>query len=135
MTCQELLTAVEYNIPIKVLILNNNVQGMVRQWQDLFYDKRHSATDMKNPSFKGLAEGMGAKGLQITKASELESVMAEFIAYNDGPVVLDAICAKQQHVYPMVRSMPLLLFLPAPACVVVALRRRRLLKAAPSITR
>ena len=103
MTCQELLTAVEYNIPIKVLVLNNNVQGMVRQWQDLFYDKRHSATDMKNPSFKGLAEGMGAKGLQITKASELESVMAEFIAYNDGPVVLDAICAKQQHVYPMVR--------------------------------
>ena len=105
MTCQELLTAVEYNIPVKILVINNNVQGMVRQWQDLFYDKRHSATDMSNPSFKGLAEGMGAKGLQIRTADELEDVMAEFIGYKDGPVVLDAICEKQQHVYPMVRCV------------------------------
>ena len=105
MTCQELLTAVEYNIPVKILVINNNVQGMVRQWQDLFYDKRHSATDMSNPSFKGLAEGMGAKGLQIRTADELEDVMAEFIGYKDGPVVLDAICEKQQHVYPMVRCL------------------------------
>ena len=95
MTCQELLTAVEYNVPIKVLVLNNHCQGMVRQWQDLFYSERHSMTSMHSasspaaatpearahraaaadPCFKGLAEGMGAKGLACSSADDLESTM------------------------------------------------------------
>lgn len=104
MTCQELLTAREYNIPVKILILNNRTQGMVRQWQDLFYDKRYSATNMDNPSFKSLAMGMGVKGIRCEHASDLKGAMAEFLAYNDGPVVLDAVCSKDEHVYPMVPS-------------------------------
>ena len=141
MTCQELLTAVEYNVPIKVLVLNNHCQGMVRQWQDLFYSERHSMTSMHSasspaaaapearahraaaadPCFKGLAEGMGAKGLACSSADDLESTMvgragrgpagsavalrapqAEFLAYDDVPIVLDAVCTRDEHVYPMV---------------------------------
>eukprot|EP00948_MAST-09A_sp_MAST-9A-sp1_P003565 g3565.t1 len=102
MTCQELLTAVQYNIGVKVLVLNNNFQGMVRQWQDLFYDKRYSQTEMFNPCFAELANAMGAKGLKVSREEDLEQVLEEFIAYDDGPVVLDAVCEKDEHVYPMV---------------------------------
>lgn len=101
MTGMELLTAVEYNIGVKVLILNNHFQGMVKQWQDLFYEERYSGTPMKNPCFANLAEAMGAKGLRLEKDVDLERVMKEFIEY-DGPVVLDAVCEKDEHVYPMV---------------------------------
>lgn len=101
MTCQELMTAREYNIPIKVLVLNNSTQGMVRQWQDLFYDKRYSATNMDNPSFKEMADGMGVKGIRCDYAADLPEKMAEFLAYK-GPVVLEAMCSKDEHVYPMV---------------------------------
>eukprot|EP00924_Labyrinthula_sp_SR-Ha-C_P000379 maker-scaffold_25-snap-gene-5.56-mRNA-1 protein AED:0.02 eAED:0.02 QI:97/1/1/1/1/1/3/187/628 len=102
MTGMELLTAVEFNIPVKILILNNNFQGMVKQWQDLFYENRYSGTIMHNPDFAVLAESMGAKGLSLSKETDIEAVMKEFIEYNDGPVVLDAICEKDEHVYPMV---------------------------------
>ena len=62
MTCQELLTAAEYNIGIKVLILNNNFQGMVKQWQDLFYEEDSARQKMCNPRFDVLADAMGCKG-------------------------------------------------------------------------
>jgi len=104
MTMTELATAAQYNIPVKVLILNNSFQGMVRQWQDLFYDERHSHTEMFNPDFVKLAESMGCKGLRATTDEELDAVMPEFINYRDGPIVLEAVTMKTEHVYPMVAA-------------------------------
>merc|ERR1719263_862950 len=102
MTLMELLTAVEYNIPVKVLILNNHFQGMVRQWQDLFYDQRYSATKMHNPCFAEVATAMGAKGLKCDKVEDMDAVFREFLSHKGGPVVLDLICEVEEHVYPMV---------------------------------
>jgi acetolactate synthase-1/2/3 large subunit len=101
MTGMELVTAAQYNIGVKVLILNNEFQGMVKQWQDLFYSGRYSATRMKNPDFVKMAEAMGCKGLRVTDVTNLESVIKEFLAC-PGPVVLDARVCKKEHVYPMV---------------------------------
>ncbi|CAG8532881.1 3867_t:CDS:2, partial [Cetraspora pellucida] len=102
MTGMELATAVQYKIGVKVLILNNDFQGMVKQWQDLFYEERYSQTEMVNPDFVKLAESMGAKALRIRTEEELPDKMAEFLEYNDGPIVCDAIIEKHEHVYPMV---------------------------------
>ncbi|KAJ3154281.1 Acetolactate synthase, mitochondrial [Geranomyces variabilis] len=101
MTGMELMTARQFNIGVKVLILNNDFQGMVKQWQDLFYDKRYSGTTMHNPDFVKLAESMGCKGLRARTMEELPAVMAEFLA-TDEPVILDAVVCKHEHVYPMV---------------------------------
>ncbi|KAG0269699.1 Acetolactate synthase, mitochondrial [Linnemannia exigua] len=100
MTGMELATAAQYNIGVKVLILNNDFQGMVKQWQDLFYEERYSATQMFNPDFVKLAEAMNIKGLRATSMEDLPGAMAEFLAH-DGPVVLEAKVCKRQHVYPM----------------------------------
>ena len=104
MTMTELATAAQYNIPVKVLILNNSFQGMVRQWQDLFYDERHSHTEMFNPDFVKLAESMGCKALRATTDEELDAVMPEFVNYRGGPIVLEAVTLKTEHVYPMVAA-------------------------------
>eukprot|EP00123_Amoebidium_parasiticum_P014267 comp22417_c0_seq1/m.33564 comp22417_c0_seq1/g.33564 ORF comp22417_c0_seq1/g.33564 comp22417_c0_seq1/m.33564 type:complete len:665 (-) comp22417_c0_seq1:554-2548(-) len=101
MTMQELLTAAEYNIGIKVLVLNNHFQGMVKQWQDLFYDERYSATKMFNPDFAKVAEACGMKGLRIDRHEDIRPVLEQFLAC-DGPVVLDAHVERDEHVYPMV---------------------------------
>ncbi|KAG0287928.1 Acetolactate synthase, mitochondrial [Linnemannia gamsii] len=100
MTGMELATAAQYNIGVKVLILNNDFQGMVKQWQDLFYEERYSGTQMFNPDFVKLAEAMNIKGLRATSMEDLPGAMAEFLAH-DGPVVLEAKVCKRQHVYPM----------------------------------
>ena len=101
MTCQEMLTAAEYNIGVKILVLNNNFQGMVKQWQDLFYDERHSGTPMHNPCFANLADAMGCTGLKLDKPEDIPEVITKFLEC-EGPVVLDAIVQKEEHVYPMV---------------------------------
>ncbi|KAI9477851.1 MAG: large subunit of biosynthetic type acetolactate synthase [Benjaminiella poitrasii] len=101
MTAMELATAAEFNIGVKVLLLNNSFQGMVKQWQDLFYNERYSSTTMKNPDFVKLAEAMGVKALRVTKASELQQKMHEFLAH-DGPVLLDAVVCKHEVLFPMV---------------------------------
>ncbi|KAI8924557.1 thiamine diphosphate-binding protein [Entophlyctis helioformis] len=101
MTGMEMMTARQFNIGVKALILNNDFQGMVKQWQDLFYDKRYSGTVMRNPDFVKFAESMGCKGLRIRTKDELPDVMAEFLATKE-PVILDAIVEKHEHVYPMV---------------------------------
>lgn len=103
MTAVELITAVQYNIGVKVLLLNNNFLGMVKQWQDLFYDERHSQTKMFNPDFALLAESMGAKGLRLDKQEDIPKVIDEFLR-TEGPVLLNAIVEKDEHVYPMVPS-------------------------------
>jgi acetolactate synthase-1/2/3 large subunit len=101
MTAMEMVTAAQYDIPAKSIILNNDFQGMVKQWQDLFYDERYSHTEMHNPDFVALTDAMNCKGFRCTKAEDLPQVMADFLAH-DGPAVLDALVEKHEHVYPMV---------------------------------
>lgn len=103
MTLYELATAVEHNIPVKVAIMNNNFLGMVRQWQQLFYDKRYSYSNMKpgNPDFVKLAESYGALGLRAKTPDELDQVLKQGLEYN-GPVVMDIVVAEQENCYPMV---------------------------------
>jgi acetolactate synthase-1/2/3 large subunit len=101
MTLPELATAVEQNLPVKVVLLNNRFQGMVRQWQELFFDKRYSATRMKNPDFAGLADAFGAKGLRITEKADVPDGVRELLK-TEGCVVADFHVEPEENVYPMV---------------------------------
>jgi acetolactate synthase-1/2/3 large subunit len=102
MTAMELQTASQYNIGVKVLLFNNEFQGMVEQWQDLFYENRYSHTRMTNPNFVKLSESMGCKALRCTNLDELPAMMKEFLEY-DGtrPIVMECLVSSE-HVYPMV---------------------------------
>ena len=102
MNSQELATAVQSCLPVKVVILNNGYMGMVRQWQELFYDKRYVCTTMDcAPDFVKLAEAYGAVGLRATTPAEVESVLAEGLSIPK-PVIMDFIVEKEEGVYPMV---------------------------------
>ena len=102
MNIQELATAVQYKLPVKVVILNNRYLGMVRQWQQLFYEKRYAATDMKYaPDFARLAESYGALGLKATKPREVEAVLKKGLS-SPGPAFMDFWVAREECVYPMV---------------------------------
>ncbi|WP_372682484.1 biosynthetic-type acetolactate synthase large subunit [Desulfosarcina sp.] len=102
MNIQEMATAVQYNLPVKVVILNNGYLGMVRQWQELFYDKRYAATCMDHaPDFVKLAEAFGAVGLRATQPEEVENVLRQGLE-TPGPVIMDFRVAKEECVYPMV---------------------------------
>ncbi|VFQ45521.1 biosynthetic-type acetolactate synthase large subunit [Desulfoluna butyratoxydans] len=102
MNMQEMATAVEHKLPIKVIILNNRYLGMVRQWQDLFYDKCYSATTLDhNPDFVKLAEAYGAKGLRATKPEEVEAVLKEGLE-TEGAVIMEFMVDREENVYPMV---------------------------------
>jgi acetolactate synthase-1/2/3 large subunit len=102
MNIQELITAVNNCLPIKVAILNNQYLGMVRQWQELFYDRCYSATGLHgSPDFVKLAEAYGALGLRAKKMAEVEPVIQEAFATNK-PVLMDFVVAPEEGVYPMV---------------------------------
>jgi acetolactate synthase-1/2/3 large subunit len=102
MNIQELATAQQYKCPVKIAILNNNYLGMVRQWQELFYDKQYSATVLDvAPDFVKLAEAYGAVGLRATKPSEVESVIKEALATKN-TVIMDFVISREEGVYPMV---------------------------------
>lgn len=102
MNIQELATAVQYKIPVKIVILNNGFLGMVRQWQELFYDKRYSHTDMTHaPDFVKVAEAYGLTGLRATKPEEVEAVLRKGLE-TPGPVVMDFVVSREECVYPMV---------------------------------
>lgn len=100
MTAMEMVTAAQYGIAAKTIILNNNFLGMVKQWQDLFYQERYSHTEMHNPNFVALAEAMGCKGMRVDQAPDLSNVIEAFLAH-PGPAILDAVVEKQEHIYPM----------------------------------
>ncbi|MFO7569554.1 MAG: biosynthetic-type acetolactate synthase large subunit [Smithellaceae bacterium] len=103
MNIQELATAAQYNIAVKVVLLNNGFLGMVRQWQELFYEKRYSHTDMTYaPDFVKLAEAFGVVGLRATKPDEVETVLKQGLAVNR-PVLMDFRVSREECVYPMVR--------------------------------
>ncbi len=101
MTMFELPTVAEYNIPIKVAILNNDFQGMVKQWQDLFYGRRYSNTPMKNPNFQMLAEAHGIKGLVCRDKKDVPKFVDQMLSHS-GPVIVDFRVDPNEHVYPMV---------------------------------
>ncbi len=102
MVSQELATAVQYNLPVNIVILNNQFLGMVRQWQDLFMKKRYSGTCLDcSPDFVKLAEAYGAVGLRAKRPDELRPVLEEAFSINK-PVVVDVHVAKEENVFPMV---------------------------------
>jgi acetolactate synthase-1/2/3 large subunit len=102
MNIQELATARQYKCPVKIAILNNAYLGMVRQWQELFYDKRYAGTDLAvGPDFVRLAEAYGAIGLRATKVSEVEPVIKEALA-TDNTVIMDFVISREEGVFPMV---------------------------------
>jgi acetolactate synthase-1/2/3 large subunit len=102
MNIQEMAVAVQYHLPVKVVILNNRYLGMVRQWQELFYGRRYSSTGMEHaPDFVKLAEAYGAVGLRAQTPEEVETVLKEGLA-TPGPVIMDFVVSREEGVYPMV---------------------------------
>jgi acetolactate synthase-1/2/3 large subunit len=102
MNIQELATAVQYRLPVKVVILNNRYLGMVRQWQQLFYERRYAATDMQYaPDFSKLAEAYGALGLKATKPEEVVPTLKQGLE-SPGPAIMDFWVDREECVYPMV---------------------------------
>ena len=102
MTLQELATAVQYGLPVKVCIINNQWLGMVRQWQQLFWNGRYSHTCMEcQPDFVKLAEAYGAEGHRVTRPEDLEEVLR--LAFgSDGPAIIDIRVKREANVYPMI---------------------------------
>ncbi|MEX0895194.1 MAG: biosynthetic-type acetolactate synthase large subunit [Balneolaceae bacterium] len=106
MSAYELSTAVEYKVPIKIAVMNNNCLGMVRQWQQLFYNKRYSHSMLKkgNPDFVKLAESYGAVGMRATNPKEMYEILEKAMKINDRPVVMDFRVVEHENCYPMVPS-------------------------------
>lgn len=103
MTMQELGTIVQEKTPVKIIILNNNFLGMVRQWQDLFFEKRYSFTNISSPDFVKLAEAFGIPAQRVTTNKDLEGAVSEMIDH-DGPYLLEVMVEKEDNVFPMVPS-------------------------------
>lgn len=101
MTCQELGTIMQYKIPVKIIVLNNSFLGMVRQWQQLFHEKRYSFTEMTNPDFIKLAEAYGIPAKKVEKREDLVGAMKEMISAQ-GPYFLEVVVGKEDNVFPMV---------------------------------
>ena len=108
MNIQELGTAVQYKLPVKVVILNNGYLGMVRQWQAMFHDKRYSSTALDyNPDFVAVAEAYGAKGIRVETEDEVRPSLERAFA-EPGPVVVDVKVSREANVFPMVPpNMPI----------------------------
>lgn len=101
MNIQELATAVENNIPVKVVVINNRALGMVRQWQEIFYKKRYSSTILKEVNFAQIAKAFGAEGIRVTEKEELIPALRSAFEY-PGPAVVDVIVEQEENVIPMV---------------------------------
>ncbi|AGK61661.1 acetolactate synthase, large subunit [Archaeoglobus sulfaticallidus PM70-1] len=104
MNIQELATCVDFNIPVKIAIMNNQFLGMVRQWQELFYKERYSATCLrcKEMRFDKIAEGFGGVGIVVERPSEVDEALKEAFEIRDRPVVIDFRVERLENVYPMV---------------------------------
>jgi len=104
MTMQEMSTAVQYRLPIKVFILNNERMGMVRQWQQLLHGERYSQSWSESlPDFVKLAEAFGCKGRQVQDPADLDDAIREMID-SDGPFILDVLVEKHENCFPMIPS-------------------------------
>ena len=101
MTVQELGTVFQTQAELKILILNNEFLGMVRQWQDLFFNKRYSSTEMMNPDFQTIAKGYGVKAEKVTERKELEKALHRFV-HEKGSLLLEVMVGKEDNVFPMI---------------------------------
>jgi acetolactate synthase-1/2/3 large subunit len=101
MTIQELGTIAQYNLPVKMILLNNQYLGMVRQWQELFFDSRYASTGLTNPDFSKIAEGFGVPARKITDSKDLDEALDELLA-KDGPALLEVEVQKEGNIFPMV---------------------------------
>ena len=103
MTIQELGTIFQNKVPVKIVVLNNEFLGMVRQWQQLFFDKRYASTEMVNPNFVAIAQGYYIEAKKVTKRENLAAAVKEMIA-SDEPYFLEVCVEKENNVFPMVPS-------------------------------
>ncbi len=104
MNIQEMSTAVQHRLPVKIFIINNEYMGMVRQWQELLHGGRYSESYMDSlPDFVKLAESFKAKGLRAIKSIEVDDVINEMIE-SDGPVIADICVDKEENCFPMIQS-------------------------------
>ena len=99
MTIQELATMVQYNTPVKIIVLNNNFLGMVRQWQQLFFEKRYASTEMVNPDFTKVASGFGLESVMIDDRNGLNEAIDKMLAF-DGPYLLEVKVEKEENIFP-----------------------------------
>ena len=103
MNLNELCTSVTYGLPIVTVIMNNQVLGMVRQWQTMFYDKRYSATTLdRKTDYVKLAEAFGAQGFRCTTPAEFREVLAKALAHQGGPTVIECVIDRDERVLPMI---------------------------------
>lgn len=103
MNCNELVTAVKNKLPLIQVVMNNNCLGMVRQWQNLFYEERYSETTLDRPTdYVKLAEAFGAKAFRITKEEEIDDILRKALASTEGPVLIDYVINSNKKVFPMV---------------------------------
>jgi len=103
MTIQELGTIAQNKLPVKIIVLNNNFLGMVRQWQQLFFEKRYSFTELQNPDFITIGKGFGIDGHKVTVRDDLEKGIQKMVDH-DGPYLLEVVIEKEDNVFPMVPS-------------------------------
>jgi len=103
MTIQELGTIMQTQAPVKIVLLNNNFLGMVRQWQQLFYEKRYSFTELDNPDFQKIADAYGFKANKVENRDGLKEAVADMFIH-DGPYFLEVVVEKEDNVFPMVPS-------------------------------
>lgn len=101
MTIQELGMCAQWNVGVKIVLLDNNFLGMVRQWQQLFFERRYSVVELKNPDFIKIAEGFGVSGRKISKPAELDAAIAEMLAH-EGPYLLHIQVEQEENVFPMI---------------------------------
>ncbi len=101
MTIQELGTIFQTKVPVKIVVLNNEFLGMVRQWQELFFDNRYASTEMINPNFIAIAEGYYIKARKVTQRDELDAAVAEMMASKDS-FFLEVLVEKENNVFPMI---------------------------------
>jgi acetolactate synthase-1/2/3 large subunit len=101
MTIQELGTIMQYKVPVKIIILNNNYLGMVRQWQDMFFDKNYASTEMENPDFVMISKAYKIPALKVVNRADLIPSLQEMLD-SEGPFLLEIVIEKEGNVFPMV---------------------------------
>jgi acetolactate synthase-1/2/3 large subunit len=105
MNIQELATAKMYNVAVKIVLFHNGFLGMVRQWQELFYEERYASStlDTHNPDFMKVAEGYGIEAKKINRPEQIEEGI-DFLLKSDGPCILEVMIPQKEMVYPMIAS-------------------------------
>jgi acetolactate synthase-1/2/3 large subunit len=102
MNIQEMATIAQNNLPLKIFIINNGFLGMVRQWQELFWKKRYSHTQITSPDFVKLAESYNIRGLRVTSPADVETTIKTALKYNEGPILVEFVVVQEENVWPMI---------------------------------